>query len=193
MLLTLVANSLAQTFDIVCPGAWNQVSSSGPAPRVYHTMAFEPRGPHGHVVLFGGTDTNINRKGDTWTWDGTVWIHAANAGPVKDRLRKASQNTELGVQSRPVQKGSVMKNFHFRSEEIKGDVDTMDELHQQFTTANVYPKRLILRCNVCLETRSTGPAIYAGELGAIRQSVADRKWADHHRHHIQKWFAKRAA
>src|SRR5450432_3383649 len=74
VLLTLVANSLAQTSAIVCPGSWKQVSSSGPPSNFAFDMAFEPRD---HVVLFGGTDLDQNRKGDTWTWDGTAWIHAA--------------------------------------------------------------------------------------------------------------------
>jgi len=81
LLITLATISPAQTSDIVCPGSWKQVSSSGPAPRVHHALAFEPRGPHGHVVLFGGFDNISDRKGDTWTWDGTVWIHAATADP----------------------------------------------------------------------------------------------------------------
>jgi hypothetical protein len=78
---TLAVNSSAQTSNIVCPGSWKQVSSSGPAPRFFHELAFEPRAPHGEVVLFGGSDLSSNRMGDTWTWDGTVWIHAADAGP----------------------------------------------------------------------------------------------------------------
>jgi hypothetical protein len=81
VLLTLVVNSLAQTSDIVCPGSWKQVSSSGPAPRYFHSLTFEPRGAHGHVLLFGGFDGTSQRDGDTWTWDGTAWIHAADAGP----------------------------------------------------------------------------------------------------------------
>jgi hypothetical protein len=80
LLITLATISPAQT-DIVCPGSWKQVSNSGPPSNFGFTMAFEPRGPHGHVVLFGGADLNSHRRGDSWTWDGTVWIHAANAGP----------------------------------------------------------------------------------------------------------------
>jgi len=74
LLITLANISPAQTSDIVCSGSWKQVSSSGPTPRFFHSMAFEPRGPHGHVLLFGGLDESFNRNGDTWTWDGTVWI-----------------------------------------------------------------------------------------------------------------------
>jgi hypothetical protein len=82
VLLTLVVNSLAQTSDIVCPGAWKQVSTSGPSPRYHAALTFEPRGRHGHVVLFGGLDqSSDSRAGDTWLWDGTEWIHAADAGP----------------------------------------------------------------------------------------------------------------
>src|SRR5450432_3097305 len=81
LLITLATISPAQTSDIVCPGSWKQVSNSGPAIRFFHALTFEPRGPHGEVLLFGGTDASSNRKGDTWTWDGTVWIHAANTGP----------------------------------------------------------------------------------------------------------------
>jgi hypothetical protein len=81
LLISLANISPAQPSAIVCPGSWEQVSPSGPAPRYFHALAFEPRGPRGHVLLFGGTDTNNNHKGDTWTWDGTVWIHAADTGP----------------------------------------------------------------------------------------------------------------
>jgi len=81
LLITLVINSPAQTAGIVCPGSWKQVRSGVPPPRFFHALAFEPQGPHGDVVLFGGTDERSNRKGDTWTWDGTVWIHAADTGP----------------------------------------------------------------------------------------------------------------
>ncbi len=81
LLITLAVNSPAQTANIVCPGSWKQVRNSGPSKRYFHALAFEPRGPHGEVVLFGGSDTSSNRFGDTWTWDGTVWIHAADAGP----------------------------------------------------------------------------------------------------------------
>jgi Dockerin type I domain len=82
LLVTLATISPAQTSDIVCPGSWKQVSSSGPAPRYHTSLAFEPRGAQGHEVLFGGLDqSSDHRAGDTWTWDGTVWIHAADAGP----------------------------------------------------------------------------------------------------------------
>src|SRR5450432_3499348 len=80
LLISLAAISLAQTSDIVCPGSWKQVSNSGPVPRFFYSMAFEPRGPHGHVLLFGGTDFS-SLKEDTWSWDGTAWIQAADTGP----------------------------------------------------------------------------------------------------------------
>jgi hypothetical protein len=35
----------------------------------------------GVILLFGGQDRNINLKGDTWTWDGTVWRRVARTGP----------------------------------------------------------------------------------------------------------------
>jgi len=81
LLITLTTISPAQTSDIVCPGSWKQVRNSGPPPNYSFALAFEPRGSHGHVLLFGGSDQRSNRKGDTWTWDGTVWIHAGDAGP----------------------------------------------------------------------------------------------------------------
>src|SRR5450432_743607 len=71
LLISLAAISLAQTSDIVCPGSWKQVSNSGPAIRFFHALTFETRGPHGEVLLFGGTDASSSRKGGTWTWDGT--------------------------------------------------------------------------------------------------------------------------
>src|SRR6202035_5282100 len=87
LLITLVVNLPAQTADVerqgsaltqtvVCPGFWTQVSSSGPAPRGGHDLAWVPRSeahpelksavPHtraaeGKVVLFGGSGTNSSR------------------------------------------------------------------------------------------------------------------------------------
>src|SRR5450631_4302821 len=83
LLVTMVVNLPAQTSDIVCPGSWKQVSSSGPPPQFAgNNLAWVPRfESHGEVVLFGGSDLNSTRDGGTWTWDGTVWIHAAKTGP----------------------------------------------------------------------------------------------------------------
>jgi hypothetical protein len=76
LLITLVFNSPAQTSEIVCPGSWKQ-GPSVPPPRFYHALAFEPRGPHGHVLLFGGSDTQSNRQGD-----GVRWTQVATTGPA---------------------------------------------------------------------------------------------------------------
>ncbi len=70
----------AQTPDKVeCPGSWKLVSTSGPQERYYDALAYDSA--RRQVVLFGGSDLANNRMGDTWTWDGTVWIHRADTGP----------------------------------------------------------------------------------------------------------------
>lgn len=61
---------------------WALASSSGPPPRYAHALAFDP--VRRRVVLFGGVGTNGTSptlRGDTWEWDGAVWVLAASAGP----------------------------------------------------------------------------------------------------------------
>ena len=80
MLAAVNTSAYAQTPDKVeCPGSWKLVSTSGPQERYLHAPAYDSA--RRQVVLFGGSDHASNRMGDTWTWDGTVWIHRADTGP----------------------------------------------------------------------------------------------------------------
>ena len=61
---------------------WELVSTTGPAPRHRHAMAYDSR--RGRVVLFGGFDDDVEpyvTYGDTWEWDGNSWCKISNSGP----------------------------------------------------------------------------------------------------------------
>jgi hypothetical protein len=65
-------------------GRWRQVATEGPAARGRTALAYDSR--RQKVVLFGGVsapDASNQQMflGDTWTWDGTRWTRAADAGP----------------------------------------------------------------------------------------------------------------
>lgn len=65
---------------------WSQVSSSGPAPRINHLLAYDSN--RGKIVLFGGNQSvspppEPGLLGDTWEWDGKQWTKVADAGPPK--------------------------------------------------------------------------------------------------------------
>ena len=55
---------------------WALVSTSGPAPRFNFSMTYDT--VRQRVVLFGGSDANLNEFGDTWEWDGTQWTHVSD-------------------------------------------------------------------------------------------------------------------
>jgi hypothetical protein len=60
--------------------AWTQRATTGPSPRFFHSMAYDPTR---HVtVLFGGTsDTGgFPSFTDTWEWNGTTWTQRAVSG-----------------------------------------------------------------------------------------------------------------
>jgi Domain of unknown function DUF11 len=83
----------AQTPDRVeCPGSWKLVSTSGPQERYYGALAYDSA--RRQVVLFGGSDLANNRMGDTWTWDGTVWIHSADTGPSPRAIPQMDFDTD---------------------------------------------------------------------------------------------------
>jgi hypothetical protein len=50
---------------------WQLVSSTGPAPRFGHSMAYDEN--RGVTVLYGGTLANNGWATDTWEWDGQSW------------------------------------------------------------------------------------------------------------------------
>ncbi len=59
----------------------NVTPSKSPDRRAYHSMAYDEN--RGVVVLFGGVDYT-GRRGDTWEWDGNLWIDKtpATGGPT---------------------------------------------------------------------------------------------------------------
>ena len=61
---------------------WTRVSSSGPAARTNHPMAYDSH--RGRVVLFGGNPVGARgRFGDTWEWDGKNWTRVADSETFK--------------------------------------------------------------------------------------------------------------
>ena len=60
--------------------SWEQVSTSGPTPRIVYALAYDV---DRHVtVLFGGQQSAPgNQLNDTWEWDGTEWTLVATTGP----------------------------------------------------------------------------------------------------------------
>lgn len=65
--------------------AWvPQVLATGPGPRENHAMAFDSQ--RGRVVLFGGyvpaPISGYFWLGDTWEWNGAVWVQATASGPI---------------------------------------------------------------------------------------------------------------
>jgi hypothetical protein len=62
---------------------WELRSSTGPSPRCEYGMAYDEQ--RQRVVLFGGAilggPTNP-RFGDTWEWDGHVWVLMSQGGPA---------------------------------------------------------------------------------------------------------------
>src|SRR6202007_3285520 len=65
---------------------WSQVADTGPAPRAFHGMAYDPAG--GRVLVFGGSSATAEANptpaqyiSDTWGWDGEAWIQLADTGP----------------------------------------------------------------------------------------------------------------
>ena len=46
-----------------------------------YLIGFYQRDAAGHVLLFGGRDSNGTALGDTWLWDGTTWTAYGGAAP----------------------------------------------------------------------------------------------------------------
>lgn len=57
---------------------WVERTSSGPGPRVWHSMAYDSG--RGRCVFFGGFNGS-SVLGDTWEWDGGKWIFRSTPGP----------------------------------------------------------------------------------------------------------------
>jgi hypothetical protein len=62
--------------------SWTTVADFGPpAAFQWATMAYDRRNKV--TLLFGGTeDPSRFRSADTWTWDGRVWRHVSDIGPL---------------------------------------------------------------------------------------------------------------
>jgi len=61
---------------------WTQVSTEGPSARFPAGFVYDKS--HQNAVLFGGHTfeaQEIRTFGDTWTWDGVIWIEATTVGP----------------------------------------------------------------------------------------------------------------
>jgi hypothetical protein len=71
-------HSPGTTNDRVC---WQSASSSGPAARYYHALAYD--GQRSVAVLFGGFGAGY--YADTWEWDGGTWHDRAVSGPSSRR------------------------------------------------------------------------------------------------------------
>jgi hypothetical protein len=50
---------------------WTLASSTGPAARTRHAMAYDAH--RQRVVMFGGVTGFTTQVGDTWEWDGSTW------------------------------------------------------------------------------------------------------------------------
>lgn len=57
---------------------WRRVSTSGPSPRMYCHMAYDP--VRRVTVLFGGCNDEGKIYSDTWTWNGRVWREVSSSG-----------------------------------------------------------------------------------------------------------------
>jgi hypothetical protein len=75
-------------------GVWKQREVTGPPPRRWHSMAYDPVR---HVtVLFGG-DSMGPLYSDTWEWDGTTWTQRSVTGPAARRGASMNYDAVRGV------------------------------------------------------------------------------------------------
>ncbi len=77
------------------PSNWNQVSSTGPSPRAWHSMTYDSAR---HVtVLFGGGLGGGQFQGDTWEWNGSIWTLRATTGPSPRGGHRMAYDSARGV------------------------------------------------------------------------------------------------
>jgi hypothetical protein len=74
--------------------AWTQQQDTGPSPRSHHTLAFDL--VHSRVVLFGGNPGAPASLGDTWSWDGSIWMQLATFG-ANPCFNAAMVSTDLQI------------------------------------------------------------------------------------------------
>lgn len=60
--------------------SWALRSSTGPIPRQFHSMAFDP--VRQRVVLLGGRDERGSTLDDVWEWNGSGWSQSSETGPT---------------------------------------------------------------------------------------------------------------
>jgi Astacin (Peptidase family M12A)/Immunoglobulin I-set domain/Dockerin type I domain/Galactose oxidase, central domain len=74
---------------------WTLRSSTGPAPRYAHSMAYDSA--RGVAVLFGGY--NGASLGDTWEWNGTTgeWTQQSTSGPPSRNSASMAYDSARGV------------------------------------------------------------------------------------------------
>lgn len=63
---------------------WTQVASTGPSPRGYFGMAYDPI--RQRTVLFGGAGPNTTYLQDTWEWSGVTWTQVNT--PQRPSIRR---------------------------------------------------------------------------------------------------------
>ena len=68
---------------------WRRVATSGPSPRSWHNMAYDPT--RKRVILFGGSgDGRTYSLNDLWEWDGRSWTNITDYGPTNPPSRIGS-------------------------------------------------------------------------------------------------------
>ena len=61
-----------------CVSAWENLGTNTPGARQQATLVYDSA--RGRVILFGGFDS-LERKGDTWAFDGATWSRLTQVGP----------------------------------------------------------------------------------------------------------------
>ena len=73
-------------------GHWTR-AADGPD-RTFHQIAYDGTS---RVIMFGGTDTAGQRRGETFAWDGAAWTQVADTGPAPRFNHLMARDTEPGV------------------------------------------------------------------------------------------------
>ena len=72
---------------------WTLRSSTGPEPRVRHSMIYDES--RGTVQVYGGNDAGVSFD-ELWEWDGSIWLSPFPAGPLLVESYMV-RDTERGV------------------------------------------------------------------------------------------------